>query len=104
MDAEHDDLIHQPLRLKVMAALNGLGAREAMEFTKLKAIVQATDGNLGAHLATLERAGYLRQEKDFVGKKPRTRIAATAAGRKAFLQHVVYLRALLDEAVPSGGA
>jgi DNA-binding MarR family transcriptional regulator len=100
MAAEHDDLIHQPLRLKIMAALNGLAARESMEFTKLKAIVEATDGNLGAHLATLERAGYLRVEKDFVGKKPRTRVAVTPAGRRAFLQHVAYLRTLLDEAVP----
>jgi DNA-binding MarR family transcriptional regulator len=100
MAGEHDELVHQPLRLKIMAALNGLPGREAMEFTRLKSIVEATDGNLGAHLATLERAGYLRVDKDFVGRKPRTRIALTAAGRRAFLQHVAYLRALLDEAVP----
>lgn len=104
MAAEHDELIHQPLRLKIMAALNGLAPREALEFIKLKAIVEATDGNLGAHLATLEQAGYLRLEKDFVGKKPRTRVSVTAAGRRAFLQHVAYLRALLDGAVPPAGA
>jgi hypothetical protein len=37
-------------------------------------------------------------EKDFVDRKPRTRVAATAAGRRAFESHVGYLRALIDGA------
>lgn len=98
---EADDLIHQPLRLKIMACLHGLPAREPIEFTRLKSIVEATDGNLGAHLGTLERAGYLKVEKDFVGKKPRTRIGITPAGRRAFLAHIGYLRELIDSATPS---
>jgi DNA-binding MarR family transcriptional regulator len=67
-----------------------------MEFTRLKAIVQATDGNLGAHIATLEGAGYIQVMKDFVGKRPRTRVALTRNGRSAFARHVDYLRAILD--------
>jgi DNA-binding transcriptional ArsR family regulator len=94
--AEANELVHQPLRLKIMAALNGLPSRESMEFTRLKSIVEATDGNLGAHLATLEQAGYIRIEKDFVGKKPRTRVAMTRDGRKALVQHVAYLRDILE--------
>jgi DNA-binding MarR family transcriptional regulator len=93
---EADTLIHQPLRLKIMAALNTLGAREAMEFIRLRNVVQATDGNLGAHLSTLEQAGYVRIEKDFVGKKPRTRVTMTREGRRALIQHVTYLRDILD--------
>jgi len=96
-----DDIIHQPLRLKIMAALNALQARETLDFTRLKAMVDATDGNLGAHLATLERAGYIKIEKDFVGKKPRTSVAMTREGRKAFGQHVAYLRDILEGAVSS---
>lgn len=95
-----DDIIHQPLRLKIMAALNALQPRESLEFTRLKAIVDATDGNLGAHIATLERAGYIKVEKDFVGKKPRTSVAMTREGRKAFEQHVAYLREILESAIP----
>ena len=102
MPAAADDIIHQQLRLKIMAALHAQSAREAVEFTRLKAIVEATDGNLGAHLLTLEQAGYVCIEKDFLGKKPRTRISITRAGRKAFTQHVAYLRDILDGVSPDG--
>jgi len=102
MTGEANGLIHQPLRLKIMAALNGLSPREAIEFTRLKSIVEATDGNLGAHLSTLEQAGYVQIEKDFVGKKPRTRVALTREGRRALVQHVAYLRDILEGVAPTG--
>jgi DNA-binding MarR family transcriptional regulator len=93
-----DEVIHQSLRLRIMAALNPLPAGEMIDFTRLRAVLQATDGNLGAHLTTLEGAGYVAIEKDFVAKKPRTRVMATPAGRAAFRRHVAYLRTLLEEA------
>ena len=91
-----DEIIHQQVRLRIMAALNAVPDGERLEFTRLKAIVQATDGNLGAHLMTLENAGYVGIEKDFVARKPRTRIAMTRTGRKAFARHVAYLRDIID--------
>src|SRR3954454_19600372 len=91
-----DEIIHQRVRLRIMATLNALAEREAIEFTRLKAILNTTDGNLGAHLSTLENAGYVGIEKDFVAKKPRTRVSLTRAGRKAFAHHVAYLRDILD--------
>jgi DNA-binding MarR family transcriptional regulator len=91
-----DEIIHQQVRLRIMATLNALAEREAIEFTRLKAILAATDGNLGAHLGTLENAGYVGIEKDFVAKKPRTRVSLTRAGRRAFARHVAYLREILD--------
>ena len=96
MTHQPDEIIHQSLRLKIMAALNALPGGEAIEFTRLRAIVGATDGNLGAHLTTLEDAAYVAIAKDFVGKKPRTRIAMTRDGRRAFARHVAYLRDILD--------
>ena len=45
--AEIDDIIHQPLRLRIMAALNALPAGTGLEFSKLKKLTGATDGNLG---------------------------------------------------------
>jgi DNA-binding transcriptional ArsR family regulator len=96
MPPESNDLIHQPLRLRIMAVVNGLPSGEHVEFSRLKAIVEATDGNLGAHIAALERAGYIAVLKEFVGKKPRTRVSVTRAGRKAFGQHVAYLREIID--------
>ena len=91
-----DDIIHQALRLKIMAALNVLRPDAALEFVRLKTLVEATDGNLGAHLDTLEKAGYVAIEKRFEGKKPQTRIKATAAGRRAFSEHVAYSREIIE--------
>ena len=91
-----DETIHQPVRLKIMAALRALPEREQLEFTEVKALVGATDGNLGAHLGTLEQAGYIAMEKDFVGKKPRTRVQLTKAGRRAFEKYVLFLREIVD--------
>src|ERR1700683_3080122 len=68
--AELDGIIHQPLRLKIMAALNALPAGVGLEFSRLKQLTGATDGNLGAHIETLSKAGYVVVEKAFVGKKP----------------------------------
>ena len=96
-----NEIIHQTMRLKIMSALNALRGGAKLEFQELKALLGATDGNLGTHLATLEGAGYIAIEKDFVGKKPRTRVAITRAGRRAFEQHVEYLR---DVIVGAGGA
>jgi hypothetical protein len=43
-----DDIIHQPLRLQIMAALNALpSAAAGLEFSRLKKLTGATDGNLG---------------------------------------------------------
>jgi DNA-binding MarR family transcriptional regulator len=99
-----DEIIHQSVRLKIMAALNALPENSATEFSQLRAITGATDGNLGAHLTTLETAGYIAIAKDFIGKKPRTRVSITREGRRAFTNHVAYLRDILDSAtmLPGG--
>jgi DNA-binding MarR family transcriptional regulator len=79
-----------------MAALKPLPPAGPMEFVRLRTIVGATDGNLGAHINTLEQAGYVAVEKDFDGKKPRTRVALTKQGRKAFETYVRYLRDIIE--------
>jgi DNA-binding MarR family transcriptional regulator len=94
--AELDEVIHQPLRLKIMSALHADSSGEPIEFAQLKSTTQATDGNLGSHLATLEKAGYVKIVKDFAGKRPRTRAALTPAGRRAFRRHVDYLREIVE--------
>jgi DNA-binding MarR family transcriptional regulator len=93
--AELDDVIHQPLRLRIMAALNVLPQGVGLEFAKLKKLTGATDGNLGAHIETLSKAGYVTIEKAFVGKKPQTTVTATAAGRGAFARHVATLQEII---------
>lgn len=67
-------------------------------FNELKAKVKATDGNLSTHLSKLEEAGYVRLEKKFVDKKPRTNVHLTAKGRKAWIDYLASLQALLSAA------
>lgn len=95
--AELDNIIHQPVRLQVMASLTALGLDEQVEFTYLRDLLKVTDGNLGAHLAKLEEADYIRIEKTFIDRKPRTFVRATGKGRDAFAGHVAALEAILRQ-------
>lgn len=99
----NDDIIHQATRLKIMAALNVLDPKEAIEFVALKKLTQTTDGNLGAHLDVLANAKYVRISKKLIPKAV-TRIRATAAGRRAFSDHVAYLREILDRSTESSSS
>ncbi len=96
---EGNPIIHQATRLKIMASLNKLAPDALLDFTRLKSILETTDGNLGTHLDALDKAGYIAIDKSFEGRKPRTRVKATPAGRRAFAEHVAYLRDIID----SGG-
>jgi len=91
-----DNLIHQPVRLKIMAALKALPATEQIEFVRLRKLVDATEGNLGGHIQALERAGYVAVEKDFSENRPRTRVRLSKQGRRAFEDYVAYLRDLIE--------
>ena len=52
-----DEVIHGRLRLGIMAYL--AQNTEVAEFTELKDLLQATQGNLSVHLRKLEDAGYV---------------------------------------------
>lgn len=95
--AEFNELIHQSLRLKIMASLNAARKDGPMDFNRIKTLVGATDGNLSSHLSTLEGAGYITLKKQFVGKKPCTSVAITKAGATAFREHSAYLLNLIEE-------
>jgi len=87
-----DRIIHAPARLRIMAALTALSPHEELDFPTLSKSLDLTDGNLGAHLQTLEEAGYVKIAKSFVNRKPRTDVSATAKGRGRFEEHVAALR------------
>ena len=93
-----NEIIHQTLRLRLMAALTALPAGDAgLDFSRLKKLTGATDGNLGAHILALEKAGYVRVDKSFVDRRPRTEVTATKAGRAAFSAHVAFLKSVIGE-------
>jgi DNA-binding MarR family transcriptional regulator len=94
-----DETIHQPIRLRIMAALSAIAPdEEGLDFVRLKGLTGATDGNLGAHIDHLARAGYVEVAKAFVARRPRTTVKASPAGRAAFARHVAFLREIIAQA------
>lgn len=91
-------LIHQPTRLRIMAALVALNEGDRVEFTFLQNLLGLTPGNLSVHLQRLEEAGYVTVEKAFVKRRPKTWVAATPEGRDAFAAHLDALEAILRQA------
>src|ERR1700742_5266373 len=79
-DATFDRLIYERVRLGIMSAL---AVREELTFTELKALFDASDGNLSAHARKLEEAGYLTCTKSFEDRRPRSVYRITTPGRNA---------------------
>jgi DNA-binding MarR family transcriptional regulator len=89
-----DPLLHQPLRTQLAAFLSGRG--EAT-FSELKRVLNATDGNLDAHLTKLIDAGYVVSRKEPVDSgRPQTVFSLTDAGRRALKTYVEQLSALMN--------
>lgn len=83
-----DDVIHGRMRLGIMVYLADV---ETAEFTELKTVLEATQGNLSVHLKKLEEADYVAIDKSFRDNKPLTQISITPTGRRAF---AAYLEAI----------
>ncbi|HXC54479.1 MAG TPA: transcriptional regulator [Rhizomicrobium sp.] len=88
-----DDVIHGRLRLGIMAYLANA---EIADFNELKAVLQATQGNLSIHLRKLEDAGYIAIEKSFLARKPLTQARLTPAGRQAFAAYLAAIGKLIE--------
>ena len=84
-----DEVIHAPVRLSVVAALATV---DEAEFGVVRDSVEISDSVLSKQVSTLEAAGYVRVRKGYVGKRPRTWLSLTRAGRTAFERHLVALR------------
>ncbi|NNU26660.1 transcriptional regulator [Isoptericola sediminis] len=92
---ELDTVIHAPARLRVVSTLAALRAGEEITFAKLQKLLDMTAGNLSTHLRKLEDAGYVRQTKEFAGRRPVTYLALTTDGRRAFEDYTTTLQDLL---------
>ncbi len=93
-----NEVIHQQHRLRIVAALER--ATEPLDFSMLKAVSATTDGNLGAHIHTLQGAGYINVKKEAIGRRTRTWVSLTTAGRRAFREHVAFLEDILAASKP----
>ena len=94
-----DPLLEHRIRLGACVLLARHGE---LTFARLKALLQATDGNLGAQLRKLEEQSYLQSRKDFVERKPTTWYQLTACGSSALEAHMAALQSLIDAS--GGGA
>ncbi|MFI6801100.1 winged helix-turn-helix domain-containing protein [Streptosporangium canum] len=88
-----DEIIHAPVRLSIMAML---AEAETAEFGFLRDTIEVSDSLLSKHITTLEKAGYVRVTKGFVGKRPRTWLALTDEGRGAFRDYTSILRQITE--------
>ncbi|MFL7893602.1 MAG: winged helix-turn-helix domain-containing protein [Anaerolineales bacterium] len=78
--ADVDRIVHEPARLMILMVLYTV---EVADFTFLINSTELTDGNLSSHLSKLEAAQYVKIEKGYDGKRPRTRLRLTDEGRRA---------------------
>jgi DNA-binding transcriptional ArsR family regulator len=91
-DGGFDRLIYERVRLGVMSAL---AMNDELTFNELKALFNASDGNLGAHARKLEEAGYVECTKSFEARRPKTIYRITAVGRKALLRYLEHIEAVI---------
>ncbi len=87
-----DDAVHQRTRLGILAVLCEAGRAD---FAYLRETLELTDGNLSRNLSRLEEAGYVRVEKVLEGRRPRTWLSPTRAGRAALDAEVTALREII---------
>jgi len=67
-----------------------------VDFGYLRRTLDMTAGNLSRHVTILEEAGLIDVEKGYEGKRPRTWITISPAGRRALAAEVAALRALVS--------
>jgi DNA-binding MarR family transcriptional regulator len=85
-------VVHEPARLLILGYLFVV---ESVDFLFLLNQTGLTKGNLASHLNTLENEGYIKVQKEFVGKIPRTMLSLTPEGRTAFKTYREQMKELL---------
>ena len=86
-------LLEHRVRLAVCVLLS---EHDAMSFSRLKQVLEETDGSLGTHLRKLEDGGYLAVEKSYRDRRPVTWYALTDKGRSSLREHVAHRARLIE--------
>ncbi len=86
-------MIHQPVRLAIIAILAGC---ESADFTYLLNATEINKGTLSKNLSALEDVAYVEITKGYKGKIPNTSVKLTAKGRRAFTKYRRQHRRFLD--------
>ena len=91
--SELDRVVHSPTRLKILLVLMSV---EEADFTFISNAAELTRGNLSANLSKLEEAGYVKIEKKFIERVPKTIVSITQTGEKALETYSNLLGPILD--------
>lgn len=89
-----DDVVHQRVRLGILTIVHE--ARK-VEFGFLRTTLELTAGNLSQHLSVLEKAGLITVEKGYEGRRGRTWVQLTKAGRQALRDEIATLKRLIRQ-------
>ncbi|WP_234365294.1 transcriptional regulator [Streptomyces sp. RTd22] len=73
------------------------------EFKAVQERCGVSGPTLSKLVSILEKLDYVHVRKGYQGKRPRTWLSLTAAGRKALEGHLAALRALVDDNVRDAG-
>ncbi len=90
-----DRVLEHRVRLAVCVLLTRY---ERLSFSRLKALTDETDGNLGANLRKLEDEGLIAVAKEFVDRKPVSWYGITPKGRKTLKLHLAVLGRIIAQA------
>jgi len=88
-----DELILSKTRMGIIAALM---SGDKLDFTYLRDTLKLSDGNLSIQMRKLEEAGYIKVEKVFVDRKPKTFCKITHKGQRAVKDLISKLEALVN--------
>lgn len=92
-----DPVIHQVVRLRVMAVLC---RNRAASFVWVRESLGLTDGNLGSHVARLVAAGYVQSARTLTRSGFQVWIRITPTGDEAYRAYLGVLRSYLETSGP----
>lgn len=91
-----DRLLEHRVRLSILVLTSN---SDAFSFSRLKQLLNETDGSLGTHLRKLEDAHYLDVRKEFRQRRPVTWYSLTKEGKKALKLHTQSLQRLISQSL-----
>jgi DNA-binding transcriptional ArsR family regulator len=93
-DAKLDPLLLDPTRLAIVALL---ASTQWAEFAFVRDSVELSDSALSKRISQLSDTGHVEVRKGYVGKRPRTWLNLSPAGRAALSAHIAMLQQIATQ-------
>lgn len=90
---EFDQMIHQPVRTKILTYLCSQGA---CDFSTLKKSLSLSDGHMSNHMKQLIDSGYVEMKKEFIDSKPRTIYKISQLGKQKYANYILELKKIIE--------